>query len=1001
MATQSEIEMEKALVAQLETLGYEPLDIRNERDLVANLKLQLEKHNKSELAKAGATGLTDDEFAQVMNKLNRGDIFDRSKQVRKRLDVERSDGSVIYLELFDTRNWCQNIFQVCRQITNKSADNHSRYDVTLLINGFPMVQIELKARGSEIRAAFDQIVRYRKKSYSSNSGIFDYIQMFIISNGVDTRYFANNKDLSYQFTFEWSDIENNRINRLSQFTEVFIEKCHLSKMIARYIVQHETNRALMMLRPYQYYAVEKILERVKLGRGDGYIWHTTGSGKTLTSFKSSQLLSNDPNVDKVMFVVDRRDLDYQTALEFNAFSADSVDTTENTEKLVKQLTDPNCRLIVTTIQKLNAAISKKQFQEKCETVKDKKFVFIFDECHRSQFGETHQRICDFFPNRQMFGFTGTPIFDANVANTKYGKRTTEHLFGQALHKYVITDAIRDRNVLRFSVEYRDMVNVVITETTIAADGTKTSTQLDPEAANSKAVLESSARIEKVVDDIIDIHGAKTHGREYNSMFCVASVDVLQIYYQIFSSKKASGAHDLKIATIFSCAPGEADEFSGVSDQDLPDMSKNVDQSRLQFLEGCIADYNAMYGTSYVANDNKSFYDYYKDLSKRVKRKEVDILLVVNMFLTGFDAPRLNTLYADKNLKHHGLIQAYSRTNRVFDAKKSHGNVVSYRNLKDATDEALAIFANKNAKSSVDEVIGTVIMQPYEDLVEVFRVEVEKLKAIAPDVDAVDNLIKEEDQLDFIVKFRDVLRLQNTLKTFSQFDGDLDKGGLGIDEQGLLDYQSKYLDLREDIEAAERERRKAKPSGDTGGNSEPEPPSPIQQVLFGIDFQIELIKRDEITVSYILGLIEKLKDQSNEKKFAAGRDMILDVLQSNPDLRSKRDLFETFIDEELDKLKLDENQHVEGIVITKFNEFVDQEKRKALEAICAEFSADCVKLKELYQDFVYRGTLPDRNTLINLLSVKPKITKRAEVGDAIRERFVALADKFEDAEIEPN
>jgi type I restriction enzyme R subunit len=382
-----------------------------------------------------------------------------------------------------------------------------------------------------------------------------------------------------------------------------------------------------------------------------------------------------------------------------------------------------------------------------------------------------------------------------------------------------------------------------------------------------------------------------------------------------------------------------------------------------------------------------------------KRKEVDILLVVNMFLTGFDAPRLNTLYADKNLKHHGLIQAYSRTNRVFDAKKSHGNVVSYRNLKDATDEALAIFANKNAKSSVGEVIGTVIMQPYEDLVEVFRVEVEKLKAIAPDVDSVDNLIKEEDQLDFIVKFRDVLRLQNTLKTFSQFDGDLNKGGLGIDEQGLLDYQSKYLDLREDIEAAERERRKAKSTEGNGTDTEPEPPSPIQQVLFGMDFQIELIKRDEITVSYILGLIEKLKDQSNQKKFAAGRDMILDVLQSNPDLRSKRDLFETFIDEELDKLKLDENQHAEGIVITKFNEFVDQEKRKALEAICAEFSADCIKLKEIYQDFVYRGTLPDRNTLINLLSVKPKITKRAEVGDAMRERFVALADKFEDAEIE--
>jgi type I restriction enzyme R subunit len=429
------------------------------------------------------------------------------------------------------------------------------------------------------------------------------------------------------------------------------------------------------------------------------------------------------------------------------------------------------------------------------------------------------------------------------------------------------------------------------------------------------------------------------------------------------------------------------------------MSKAVDQSRLQFLEGCIADYNAMYGTSYVANDNKSFYDYYKDLSKRVKRKEVDILLVVNMFLTGFDAPRLNTLYADKNLKHHGLIQAFSRTNRVFDAKKSHGNVVCYRNLKDATDEALAIFANKNAKASIDEVIGTVIMQPYEDLIEVFRVEVEKLKAIAPDTEAVDGLVKEEDQLDFIVKFRDVLRLQNTLKTFSQFAGELDSGKLGIDEQNLLDYQSKYLDLREDIEAAERDKRRQKVDSGSGENPQPDTPSPIQQILFGIDFQIELIKRDEITVSYILGLIEKLKDQPNEKKFEAGREMILDVLQSNPDLRSKRALFETFIDEELDKIDPAQAAAAEGFVIGKFNEFVEAQKAKALDDICKEFDADCAQLANMYQDFVYRGTLPNRTDLLGILNVKPRITKRTEVADAMRERFIALADVYEDAEIE--
>ena len=424
MATQSEIAMEIALVDQLTEQGYEFIALTNEKALLQNFKTQLEIHNKLKL--------TNDEFDQLVVKLNKGDVFDRSKQLKQRVDIQKVNGDVFYLELFDSERWCQNCFQVARQITNKSDSNHSRYDVTILINGLPLVQIELKARGSDIKSAFDQIVRYRKKSYNTNSGLFEYIQLFIISNGLDTRYFSNNKTLSYQFTFEWSDIENQKVNRLSEFAEFFLERCHLSKMIARYIVQHETFHALMVLRPYQYHAVEKIIERVKHGRGDGYVWHTTGSGKTLTSFKASQILSRDPNVGKVVFVVDRRDLDTQTKLEFNAFSPDSVDPTENTKKLVSQLTDPACDLIVTTIQKLNAAITKQQFKSASEAIREQKFVFIFDECHRSQFGETHQRICDFFPNRQMFGFTGTPIFDQNIVDTKYGKRTTEHLFGKRL-----------------------------------------------------------------------------------------------------------------------------------------------------------------------------------------------------------------------------------------------------------------------------------------------------------------------------------------------------------------------------------------------------------------------------------------------------------------------------------------------------------------------------------------------------------------------------------------
>mgnify|MGYP001079556515 CR=1 FL=1 len=991
MTTQSEIDMELALVAQLERLGYEAVQLKNEAELVANFKRQLEEHNK--------LLLSHDEFAQVLNKLNKGDIFDRSKQLRRRIDVDKADGSVLYLELFDTKNWCQNRFQVARQITNKSDTNHSRYDVTLLINGLPLVQIELKARGSDIKSAFDQIVRYRSKSYSTNHGLFDYVQLFIISNGVNTRYFSNNKTLSYQFTFEWADRENQSINRLSDFTEEFLEKCHLAHMIARYVVQHETMRCLMVLRPYQYYAVEQLIKRVHFGRGDGYVWHTTGSGKTLTSFKASQILANDPNVDKILFVVDRRDLDYQTALEFNAFSPDSVDTTDSTKKLVSQLNDPACKLIVTTIQKLNAAITKKRFQTQCQDVADKKVVFIFDECHRSQFGETHQRICDFFTNRQMFGFTGTPIFDANIVNTKFGKKTTEHLFGRPLHRYVITDAIRDRNVLRFSVEYRGSREEIQAGNEPAPEQPDEHISVE-DLLKSKVVLESPERVGKIVDDIIQIHPSKTYQQEYTAMLCVAGVDVLQRYYEQLRIRKDAGQHDLRVATIFSCAQGEPEEFSGVSEQDLPNMEdNNIDTERRKFLQSCISDYNAMYGTSYSAYDNKSFYEYYQDLSRRVKRKEVDILLVVNMFLTGFDSPPLNTLYVDKNLKHHGLIQAFSRTNRIYDVKKSHGNIVCYRNLKDATDEALSIFANRNAKASVDQVISTVVMEPYEVIADQFREEVTKLKAMAPRVGDVDKLQTDEEQFEFITKFRDVLRLQNTLKTFSAFGADLESGHLGITEQGLLDYQSKYLDLKEDIEAAARAARKDKQTGEgepPGGDQEEETTNPFAAILAELDFEVELIKRDEITVGYILKLIEKLKDQPTETKFQAHREMILDTLQSNPELRSKRNLFESFIDKKMTNLQVEEDEDIEGIVVRRFNDYVESERQKAITEVSQEFQADREKLASLYADFVYRGRLPDRKDLLGSLTVKPRIVQRTQVAEDMRSRMTSVAETYEGA-----
>ncbi|EGN75578.1 type I site-specific deoxyribonuclease, HsdR family [Idiomarina sp. A28L] len=992
MSTESELEMEKKLVEQLERMGYERVEKCNEADLVKNLKVQLEKHNRIQL--------TSDEFEQIKDKLKKGDVFDKARMLRGRIDVIGADGIPKYIELFSVKHWCQNRFQVARQVTNRSAVDHSRYDVTILMNGLPLVQIELKTRGGDMRSAFDQIDRYRSKSYENNSGLFGFIQLFIISNGVNTRYFSNNQKLNYQFTFEWSDIDNQRVNRLDAFAETFMERCHLSKMIARYIVLHETSRNLMILRPYQYYAVERILERVGYGRGDGYIWHTTGSGKTLTSFKASQILSQDSNVDKVLFVVDRRDLDYQTAREFNAFSADSVDTTENTKKLVEQLNDTASKLIVTTIQKLNAAISREQFKNRCKAVADKKVVFIFDECHRSQFGDTHQRICDFFNNRQMFGFTGTPIFDANTVKTKFGNKTTRDLFGEALHKYVITDAIHDRNVLRFSVEYRDMVKP--SDVVEMSDGSAVpANALNDEQLNHKSFINSPQRVNKVASDILALHPSKTFSREYTAMLCVSSVDLLREYYLSFKRLQAELPDDekLRIATIFSSGPDDSEEFTGLEETTVPSVTgRNVDASRMEFLKGCIGDYNSLYATSFDATDSKSFYEYYQDISQRVRRKEVDMLLVVNMFLTGFDSPPLNTLYVDKNLRHHGLIQAFSRTNRIYDAKKSHGNIVCYRRLKDATDEALSIFANRDAKAGgVEEVISTVIMQPYPDLVDSFREEVAQLKAIAATPDAVDELFQEEEQLNFLAKFRDVLRMQNTLKTFSEFHADLDSSMLDIDEQTLLDYQSKYLDKREEMEAVQRELRKKKPLADAQDKELAEEAEEYQ-VGFDFDFEIDLIKRDEVNVTYILQLIEKLKEGgSNQKNYELTRDMILSVLQTDPELRHKKQLFQDFIDIKLPKLKTESDDKVEGFVKKQFNTFVNEKRAEAMAAACDELHADAEGFKKLYDEYIYRGRLPDIKELLAILSVKPSIIARKAVAEQMREKMEKLASVYESSE----
>jgi len=800
MTTQPEQILENNLVGQLQKLGYKKVVIKEEKDLLANLKSQIEIHNK--------TILSDSDFKQILNFINKGNVFERAKILRDRVPYTNDKGDHKTIELINQIHWCQNEFQVTQQV-NMEGKYKNRYDVTILINGLPLVQIELKRRGLELKEAFNQTNRYERHSYWAGHGLFQFIQIFVISNGVNSKYYANSpiKARSFKQTFYWSDVENKLNTQLSTFADIFLEPCHISKMICKYVVLNESQKILMVLRPYQFYAVEAIIERVKSTTKYGYIWHATGSGKTLTSFKTAQILTNLQQVHKVVFVVDRRDLDYQTTKEFNSFSKGSIDGTNNTNTLVKQMVGDN-KLIVTTIQKLNTAISKKRYLSRMETLKNKRIVFIFDECHRSQFGKTHEVIKNFFSNCQMFGFTGTPIFEKNAGTNEFGKRTTSMLFDKILHKYVITDAIRDDNVLKFSIEY---ISTFRKKDHIL--------DIDVEAIDEAEVMNAPERLNNITDYIITNHNRKTHSREFTSIFAVSSIDTLIEYYKLFHQKKEDGNHNLRLATIFSYQANEDDKDavgSFIDDEFLvaaePQAEYGNQHSR-DYLEDFIGHYNKQFSTNFTTKDSKSFYNYYNDVAKRVKHKQIDVLLVVNMFLTGFDSKALNTLYVDKNLKYHGLIQAYSRTNRILNELKSQGNIVCFRNLKGATDEAISLFSNINAKDEI-------IMQPYEEYVAKFNQAFIALLQIAPTVNSVNDLPSEEEELAFIKAFRELMRLKNVLATFTEFDF----VDLSMDEQNFEDYKSKYLDLYDKSKSAHLKEKVS--------------------ILQDVDFELELIHRDE-------------------------------------------------------------------------------------------------------------------------------------------------------------
>ena len=880
---ESEAKLEEKLIDQLIKQGYKKVQIDTVEDLERNFRKQINERNKFRLEEKP---LSDKEFERLMIKISGKGVFQSAKELRQLQDIQRDDGTIAYIELFNTREWCQNIFQVTHQTTVEGKYTN-RYDVTLLINGLPLVQIELKRRGMDMKEAFNQIKRYKRHSYS---GLYKFIQIFIISNGVDTKYFANgDQELNYGFTFYWTDVNNERINNLEHFCLTFLDRCQIGKVIARYMILNQTEKMLLVMRSYQIYAVENIVSRALDTNNNGYVWHTTGSGKTITSFKTSQILAKEPSINQVFFLVDRKDLDKQTLDEFNKFKPGCVDLTNNTDKLIEQMKDSTKDLIVTTIQKMANACSNSKYAPILEKYKDLKTVFIIDECHRSQFGDMHRQISKTFTNAQYFGFTGTPRFKENPSQDG---RSTADIFEKCLHTYLIKDAIKDGNVLGFSVDYMKFVDY---------NSNQTEEDVMVEGIDTEEVFMADDRVGLIAQDIIDHHNTKTRDRKYNALFTVSSIPLLVKYYNMFKSLN----HNLKIGAIFTYGANE-------------DLDKNPEHSR-ESLDKIIDDYNKMYNTNFSSS---TFDAYFRDICKKIKNTEIDIVIVVNMLLTGFDAKRLNTLYVDKSLKYHDLIQAFSRTNRVESETKPFGNIVCYRTTKERVDEAVKLFSQTDS-------IDTVIMAPYEDYLNKFKVAVSELLKITPVVDSVDSLEREEDIKAFIVAFRTVAKLLVSLKTFNEFD--LDNGDTDLNAQMFEDYKSKYYDLYRKL------------SNDKEKSS----------ILNDITFSLELIQTDKINVSYILNLIRNVDLTNEQQRKKDIEDIECKLVNITDDeLFLKADLIKSFLKTILPTLKEDDS------IDEALDKHMNVEREKEIEKFSEDNNINLDNLKEIIDEYEYSGIFPD-------------------------------------------
>ena len=971
---QSEANLERAFIKQLEAQAYEYLKITSEDELVLNLRKQLEKLNDCNFSDKEWENF----FVSVIANPNQS-IEEKTNTIQEDNTkiLNRDDGTFKNIDLIDKKNIHNNSLQVINQYATEEGERANRYDVTVLVNGLPLVHIELKRRGVAIQEAFNQINRYQRESFWAASGLFEYVQLFIISNGTHTKYYGNTvrkqhvkeasegkikkgkrSSNSFEFTSWWADATNRPITELMDFAKTFFAKHTILNILTKYCV-FTTDKQLLVMRPYQIVATERILSRIevstnykKLGtvEAGGYIWHTTGSGKTLTSFKTAQLVSKLPDVDKVLFVVDRKDLDYQTMREYDKFEKGAANSNTSTAILKKQLEDSNYRIIITTIQKLDHFIKRNSGH----SLFDGHIVLIFDECHRSQFGDMHAGIIKSFKKYHLFGFTGTPIFAVNSSSGgRPDFKTTEQAFGEKLHTYTIVDAISDKNVLPFKVDY---VSTVREAENIEDEKVK---DIDREA-----ILAAPERLENIVKYIRENFDQKTKRNSFykiqdrrlagfNSIFAVSSIAVAKKYYTEFKKQLADQPSDkrLKIATIFSFGANDED-LDGMIDENSEDTS-GLDVSSRDFLENAISDYNEMFGTSYDTSSDK-FQNYYKDVSERVKKREIDILIVVNMFLTGFDATTLNTLWVDKNLRLHGLLQAYSRTNRILNSVKTFGNIVCFRNLEKATNESIALFGDKEA-------CGIVLLKAYADYYNGYEDDNKEIRGYKSLIEELlekfpvgERIVGEQNQKDFIKLYGAVLRVRNILTTFDEFAGQEI-----LTERDVQDYHSMYIDLYNEF-------RK---------NTEGERENVNEDVVF----EMELIKQVEINIDYVLGLIKQYHEDHTKNK-----EILVDInkaIDSSIELRNKKELINQFI------TSLD----IHSIVDEDWQEFVEEKKVEELEKIIENENLDKEATYKFIKNAFRDGSVPIVGTAI--AKILPPTTSRFDPDGGYGKKRGSVLDKL--------